>query len=148
MNTVRPRLAWVDANARRRAAQAIDHSPWDWYAETCPCARPAGECRSHPRARLSQRPPAGWLRPLRPLWIKPSGLTTIPSPPCPVSSIHHSVPASWLAESVTLTYRVVLLGAPPPSPGCRILPCDTTGGYGPSSGPETPTCRGTLRTHE
>jgi hypothetical protein len=41
MNTVRPRLAWVDADAGRRAAKAIDHSPWDWYAETCPCARPA-----------------------------------------------------------------------------------------------------------
>ena len=37
----------------------IDRSTWDWYAETCPCGSPAGECRRHPRGRASQRPPAG-----------------------------------------------------------------------------------------
>jgi len=33
--------------------------PWDWYAESCPCGVPPGECRAHPRARLTQRPPEG-----------------------------------------------------------------------------------------
>jgi Terminase large subunit, T4likevirus-type, N-terminal len=42
-----------------------DGSAWDWFAEGCPCGRPAGECTIHPRARAAQRPPAGdwrtWL---------------------------------------------------------------------------------------
>ena len=33
-----------------------------WYAAGCPCGLPAGECREHPRARPSQRPPAGAWR--------------------------------------------------------------------------------------
>ena len=36
-----------------------DRSPWDWYADSCPCSHPAGECTTHPRARSTQRPPAG-----------------------------------------------------------------------------------------
>ena len=46
---------------RRRpvAAEVTDRSPWDWYAESCSCGLPPGECRAHPRARTSQRPPAG-----------------------------------------------------------------------------------------
>jgi len=32
---------------------------FDWYAESCPCGKPPGECREHPRARPNQRPPAG-----------------------------------------------------------------------------------------
>jgi phage terminase large subunit-like protein len=31
----------------------------DWYAESCPCGKPSGACTEHPRARQSQRPPAG-----------------------------------------------------------------------------------------
>lgn len=42
-----------------------DRSPWDWFADSCPCGLPAGECREHPRARPAQRPPDGdwrtWL---------------------------------------------------------------------------------------
>jgi phage terminase large subunit-like protein len=42
-----------------------DPAPFDWYADTCPCGRPAGECAVHPRARANQRPPGGdwrtWL---------------------------------------------------------------------------------------
>jgi phage terminase large subunit-like protein len=47
--------------ARHGAASALvtDRSPWDWYAQSCPCGLPPGECREHPRARMSQRPPAG-----------------------------------------------------------------------------------------
>ena len=48
--------------ARDRSAEA---ARWDWYAAGCPCGLPPGECREHPRARASQRPPAGdwrcWL---------------------------------------------------------------------------------------
>jgi hypothetical protein len=42
-------------------AKVTDRSPWDWYAEGCSCpgAPGPGECREHPRARPSQRPPAG-----------------------------------------------------------------------------------------
>jgi hypothetical protein len=36
-----------------------DPSVWDWYGETCPSGRQAGECRAHPRARATQRPPGG-----------------------------------------------------------------------------------------
>ena len=36
-----------------------DASPWDWYAESCPCGRPVGECREHPRrGSISGRPTA------------------------------------------------------------------------------------------
>ena len=48
--------------ARDRSAES---ARFDWYADGCPCGLPAGECREHPRARPSQRPPAGdwrtWL---------------------------------------------------------------------------------------
>jgi phage terminase large subunit-like protein len=48
-----------------RPGAVRDRTPWDWYAAGCPCGLPAGECRKHPRARDSQRPPAGdwrtWL---------------------------------------------------------------------------------------
>ena len=36
-----------------------DEARFDWYAESCPCGLPPGECREHPRARTSQRPPEG-----------------------------------------------------------------------------------------
>jgi Terminase large subunit, T4likevirus-type, N-terminal len=49
----------VKAHAGRAPAVSTDRSPWEWYAESCPCGLPPGECRAHPRARLSQRPPAG-----------------------------------------------------------------------------------------
>jgi hypothetical protein len=47
--------------ARRRVAPAevTDRSPWDWYADSCSCGQPHGECRAHPRSRPSQRPPTG-----------------------------------------------------------------------------------------
>jgi phage terminase large subunit-like protein len=44
---------------------ADDRARADWYAASCPCGHPAGDCRAHPRARPAQRPPAGdwrtWL---------------------------------------------------------------------------------------
>jgi phage terminase large subunit-like protein len=49
------------AKARAGSPQAAltDRSPWEWYAEFCSCGLPPGECRAHPRARTSQRPPIG-----------------------------------------------------------------------------------------
>ena len=35
-----------------------DPARHDWYGQTCPCELPPGECREHPRARATQRPPA------------------------------------------------------------------------------------------
>ena len=38
-----------------------DASRFDWFGGVCPCGRPIGECREHPRARDSQRPQlTGW----------------------------------------------------------------------------------------
>lgn len=40
----------------------VDRARWAWYAESCPCGLPPGECREHPRARPNQRPPEGVWR--------------------------------------------------------------------------------------
>ena len=57
--------ARIERLESRRELRRADTSPWDWYAEGCPCGRPVGECREHPRARANQRPPDGdwrtWL---------------------------------------------------------------------------------------
>lgn len=43
----------------RKPAVAFDLARYAWYDATCPCALPPGECKEHPRARASQRPPEG-----------------------------------------------------------------------------------------
>ncbi len=57
--------AGLDRLEQRRAERRGDRHRWDWYADGCPCGRPAGACREHPRARANQRPPEGdwrtWL---------------------------------------------------------------------------------------
>jgi len=55
------RLRGFPAKVRLRTArvEVSDRSAWDWYAESCSCGLLRGECRTHPRARASQRPPAG-----------------------------------------------------------------------------------------
>jgi len=53
------RATRADARAGTAQAEVTDRSPWDWYAESCPCGVPPGECLAHPRARTSQRPPDG-----------------------------------------------------------------------------------------
>ena len=55
------RLTRVKAGLGPRVLDLNDRSPWDWYAEgySCASAPGPGECRTHPRARTSQRPPAG-----------------------------------------------------------------------------------------
>ena len=64
MNTAR-RIARAERALGPRSAAIVDRSPWNWYADTCPCGLSAGECREHPRARAAQRPPEGdwrtWL---------------------------------------------------------------------------------------
>ena len=40
------------AEAQRGAKQdkTINRARWDWYAASCPCGVPPGECRAHPWA--------------------------------------------------------------------------------------------------
>ena len=85
------RVAKLEFEVVGETVQIIDMVPWDWYAETCPCGLPPGECRVHPRARLhSARPRATgesgrtWrdARPARPGPGRPgssAGSTTAPS---------------------------------------------------------------------
>ena len=44
---------------RREPDEPTDPLVWDWYAQSCPCGLPPGECPLHPRARQTQRPPEG-----------------------------------------------------------------------------------------
>jgi hypothetical protein len=53
------RVERLEADPSRSRPEMTDRSAWDWYAESCPCGLPAGECGAHPRARSTQRPPAG-----------------------------------------------------------------------------------------
>ena len=45
----RARVLRVEARRRPVAAEVTDRSPWDWYAQSCPCGLPPGECRASPR---------------------------------------------------------------------------------------------------
>jgi len=51
------RVLRVEARRRPVASTVTERSPWDRYAESCSCGLPPGECRAHPRAWMSQRPP-------------------------------------------------------------------------------------------
>jgi hypothetical protein len=53
------RLALFEARHGTDPAEVTDRSSWDWYALSCSCGQSPGECSAHPRARPSQRPPAG-----------------------------------------------------------------------------------------
>ena len=59
------RVVRAKAHLRPAPAAVTDRSPWDWYAQSCPCGLPPGDCRVHPRGRTSQRPPAGDWRVLQ-----------------------------------------------------------------------------------
>jgi hypothetical protein len=59
MRALTTRVEWLKARAGKSRPEVTDRSAWDWYAGSCSCGLPAGECRVHPRARLTQRPPAG-----------------------------------------------------------------------------------------
>jgi hypothetical protein len=41
------------------SAEPSDPARWDWYGTECPCGIELGQCKEHPRARESQRPPPG-----------------------------------------------------------------------------------------
>jgi Terminase large subunit, T4likevirus-type, N-terminal len=68
---VRGVLAQIRAELDRLKAEPMatadraEAARFAWYAPGCPCGLAAGSCREHPRARPSQRPPAGdwrtWL---------------------------------------------------------------------------------------
>jgi phage terminase large subunit-like protein len=59
MPEIDSRITRADARIGTSPAEVTDRSPWDWYAPSCPCGLPSGECRVHPRARPTQRPPEG-----------------------------------------------------------------------------------------
>jgi hypothetical protein len=59
MATLKARVDWLAAKGGTLRHDLVDPSIWDWYADSCPCGLPTGECRIHPRARSTQRPPAG-----------------------------------------------------------------------------------------
>ncbi len=44
--------------ARVGSDVAVDLEPYNWYAETCPCGLPPGDCTEHPR-RASHAAAAG-----------------------------------------------------------------------------------------
>ena len=59
MNNQPTRIDRAKAGLVPRRVLVTDRTPWDWYAESCPCGLPPGECREHPAARPTQRPPEG-----------------------------------------------------------------------------------------
>jgi hypothetical protein len=59
MSGLETRVVRAEASIGTNHVEVSDRSPWDWYADSCSCNLPAGECRVHPRARSTQRPPAG-----------------------------------------------------------------------------------------
>ena len=46
------RVSRVEAR-RRPVAAVADRSPWDWYAGSCSCGLPPGDCRARPGSRSS-----------------------------------------------------------------------------------------------
>jgi hypothetical protein len=59
MRALTARVEWLKARAGTFRAEVTDRSAWDWFAGSCSCGLPPGDCRAHPRARPTQRPPAG-----------------------------------------------------------------------------------------
>jgi hypothetical protein len=59
MRALTTRIEWLKARVSTSQAEVTDRSAWDWFAESCSCGLPPGDCRAHPRARPTQRPPAG-----------------------------------------------------------------------------------------
>jgi hypothetical protein len=59
MRALETRVEWLRARVSTSQAEVVDRSAWNWFAGSCSCGLPPGECRTHPRARTTQRPPAG-----------------------------------------------------------------------------------------
>jgi Terminase large subunit, T4likevirus-type, N-terminal len=60
MSTTLTRLRRAEARLDTSAATEVDPADrerLDWFADSCPCGVAPGECRTHPRARPSQRQP-------------------------------------------------------------------------------------------
>ena len=57
MNGIATRAARAEVRLGTPRPVVTDRSAWDWYAESCSCGLSPGDCRAHPRARTSQRPP-------------------------------------------------------------------------------------------
>jgi phage terminase large subunit-like protein len=55
------RKAQAELELRARAEREELRSRYDWYGDVCECGLPLGECKVHPRARPSQRPPGTYL---------------------------------------------------------------------------------------
>jgi phage terminase large subunit-like protein len=55
------RKAQAELELRARAEREELQSRYDWYGDACECGLPLGECKVHPRARPSQRPPGTYL---------------------------------------------------------------------------------------
>jgi len=50
-------------HARSKSAEPGERARYQWYDSSCPCGLPPGDCKEHPRARATQRPPEGdWSR--------------------------------------------------------------------------------------
>ena len=62
---IRRELTRLEALRGVSVDRAGESARFDWYGDSCPCELSPGDCREHPRARPSQRPPAGdwrtWL---------------------------------------------------------------------------------------
>jgi hypothetical protein len=56
---LRTRVARAKSQLGTARSEVDDRSLWEWYSPTCPCGLPPGECKEHPRARATQRPPEG-----------------------------------------------------------------------------------------
>lgn len=102
---MRGTLAQIRAELDRLKAEPMsvagggESARFDWYAAGCPCGVPPGACREHPRARASQRPPAGEWRTWLMLMGRGSGKTRSA--------------AEWVRNRVETgqARRVALLGA-------------------------------------
>ena len=46
------RIARAEGRLGSARLEEVDCNVWDWYAQSCPCGLPPGECRVHPRAAL------------------------------------------------------------------------------------------------
>jgi hypothetical protein len=59
MKALKTQVKRIERRVGKARPDVADRSPWDWYAESCPCGLPPGQCALHPRARPTQRPPGG-----------------------------------------------------------------------------------------
>jgi hypothetical protein len=109
------RLARVKAGLGPRVADLTDRTAWDWYAQSCLCGLPPGDCRVHPRDRHNQRPPLGdWQ--VRGMW---PGARRPRHGPAPAGSRHdRRAPRRGPRR---FPRRLEVAAQRPPGPSSRIL---------------------------